>query len=133
MLTSLKKIETDAAPKAIGPYSQAVLAGPYLFISGQIPIDPQEGKVLATTIEEQTTRVLDNIGAILKEAGLSFEHLVKTEVYLKDLQDFAAMNAIYATYFPHPIKPARQAMQVGKLPLDVRIEISAIAYADHLK
>lgn len=124
-----KKIETDAAPKAIGPYSQGVLAGHYLFISGQIAIDPQEEKVLVSTIEEQTKQVLDNIGTILKAAGLSFEHVVKTEVYLKDMQDFAAMNAIYATYFSHPIKPARQAMEVGKLPLDVRIEISATAYA----
>lgn len=128
MQTSLKKIETASAPKAIGPYSQAVQAGPYLFISGQIPIDPATGKVAASTIEEQTTQVLENIKAILKEAGLTLEHVVKTEVYLKEMQDFAAMNAIYASYFSYPIKPARQAMQVAKLPMDVRIEISAIAF-----
>ena len=128
MQNPLKKIETAAAPKAIGPYSQAVLAGPYLFISGQIPIEPNSGKVLASTIEEQTKQVLNNIGAILKEAGLNFENIVKTEVYLKDMQDFVAMNTVYASYFSHPIKPARQAMQVAKLPMDVLIEISAIAY-----
>lgn len=129
MQTTLKKIETALAPKAIGPYSQAVQAGSYLFISGQIPIDPLTGKITASTIEEQTTQVLENIKAILKEAGLTLEQVVKTEVYLKDMQDFAAMNTIYASYFTHAIKPARQAMQVGKLPMDVRVEISAIAFA----
>lgn len=126
----LKKIETSSAPQAIGPYSQAVLAGSYLFISGQIPINPISGKVEAVTIEEQATQVLNNIQAILAAADLTMEHVVKTEVYLKRMEDFSAMNAIYTTYFNHPIKPARQAMQVGKLPLDVLIEISAIAYVN---
>lgn len=128
MQTSLKKIETASAPKAIGPYSQAVQAGPYLFISGQIPVDPNTGKIEVSTIEEQTTQVLENIKAILKEARLTLDHVVKAEVYLKDMQDFITMNTIYASYFTSAIKPARQAMQVAKLPMDVLVEISAIAF-----
>ncbi len=128
METGLKKIETTLAPKAIGPYSQAVQAGPYLFISGQIPIDPNTGKIIADTIDEQTIQVLENIKAILNQAGLTLDHIVKTEVYLKDMQEFVAMNTIYASYFKSAIKPARQAMQVAKLPMDVRVEISAIAF-----
>ena len=123
----LQKIETNQAPAAIGPYSQAVIAHPFLFVSGQIPIDPKSGKVTAETIEDQTRQVLANIEAILKAAGLKFENVVKTEVYLKEMGDFAAMNALYAEKFRGPIMPARQAMQVAKLPLDVKIEISCIA------
>jgi 2-iminobutanoate/2-iminopropanoate deaminase len=123
-----KKIETEKAPKAIGPYSQAILAGDFLFISGQIPINPKTGKVEESTIEGQTAQVLANIKAILETLGLSFEHVVKTEIYLKDMQDFQVVNAIYAEKFSHPNKPARQTMQVGKLPLDVLLEISCIAY-----
>lgn len=128
MHRTIKKIETEHAPKAIGPYSQAVLAGPYLFVSGQIPIDPKTGEVVEDNIEKQTRQVLDNIQAILKAQGLTFEHVVKTEVFLKDMDDFQIMNAIYAEKFSSPIKPARQAFQVAKLPKDVRIEISCIAY-----
>lgn len=124
----LKSIHTDQAPKAIGPYSQAVAAGPFLFVSGQIPIDPQTGSLCGETIEEQTVQVLNNIEAILHAAGLTLENVAKTEVYLKDMQDFATVNALYAARFSHPVKPARQAMQVAKLPMDVRIEISCIAY-----
>ena len=124
----LKKIETENAPKAIGPYVQAVWAGDFLFLSGQVPIDPKTGKIEDFTIEGQTRQVLANLEAVLKAAGLSFEQVVKVEVYLKEMQDFSAMNTIYAQAFSHPIKPARQAMQVGKLPLDARIEISCVAY-----
>lgn len=124
----LKKIETEKAPKAIGPYSQAILAGDFLFLSGQIPINPKTGKVEDSTIEGQTAQVLANLEAVLEAAGLSFEHVVKTEIYLKDMQDFQAVNTIYAEKFTSPNKPARQTMQVGKLPLDVRLEISCIAY-----
>jgi 2-iminobutanoate/2-iminopropanoate deaminase len=124
----LKEINTDKAPKAIGPYSQAVQAGQFLFVSGQLPINPQTGKVDDGTIEGQTRQVLANIEAILKTAGLSFNDVVKCEVYLKDMQDFQAMNGIYAEKFSGPIKPARQAMQVGKLPMDVRVEISCFAF-----
>jgi 2-iminobutanoate/2-iminopropanoate deaminase len=123
-----KKIETENAPKAIGPYSQAIFAGPFLFISGQIPIDPKTGKLVENTIQAQTKQVLANIEAILKEADLNFEDVVKTEVFLKDLNDFSEMNVIYAEKFSHAIKPARQAFQVARLPLDARIEISCIAF-----
>lgn len=124
------KIETENAPKAIGPYSQAVRAGQLLFISGQLPINPKTGKVEEVSIEGQTRQVLANIKAILEAAGCGFDDVTRAEVYLKDLQDFAAMNQIYAEYFSSEIKPARQAMQVAKLPLDVRIEISCIAFIE---
>ncbi len=123
----MKKVETLLAPKAIGPYSQAVAAGEFLFVSGQIPIDPKEGKIVDYTIQGQTEQVLKNIEAILQEMGLGFVDVVKTEVYLKDMGDFSKMNEVYAQKFSHPIKPARQAMQVGKLPLDALVEISCIA------
>ncbi len=124
------KIETENAPKAIGPYSQAIRAGQLLFVSGQIPLNPKTGKVNETSIEGQTRQVLANLKAILEAAGCGLSDVVRAEVYLKDLQDFAAMNQIYAEYFSFSIQPARQAMQVAKLPLDVRIEISCIAYIE---
>jgi 2-iminobutanoate/2-iminopropanoate deaminase len=122
------KIETDQAPKAIGPYSQAVKVGNLLFVSGQVPIDPAAGKIVDFTIQGQTKQVLANIAAILKAANITFENVVKTEVYMKDLNHFQEMNAIYAETFHYPIKPARQAMQVARLPLDSLIEISCIAH-----
>lgn len=123
----IKKITTDQAPQAVGPYSQAIHAGSYLFISGQIAIDPTQGKLIGTSIEEQTLQVLNNIEAILAAEGLTLEHVIKTEVYMKDLKDFAQMNAVYAEKFTYPIKPARATIQVSKLPLDALIEISCIA------
>lgn len=123
----MKKIETEKAPKAIGPYSQAIVAGQFVFVSGQLPINPTSGKIIETTIEGQTKQVLANIEAILHAAGLSFAHVVKTEIYLKDLENFHKVNALYAEKFSHPIKPARQTMQVARLPLDSLIEISCIA------
>lgn len=132
MKKQILQVITDNAPKAIGPYSQAVAAGPFLFVSGQIPIDPKTGKLVENTIQAQTRQVLDNIEAILKSQDLSWEHVVKMEVYLKDLGDFAEMNVIYAERIQTEVKPARQAMQVAKLPLDVRIEISCIAYKESL-
>ncbi len=122
-----EQIITDQAPEAIGPYSQAVLVGDLLFVSGQLPIDPKTGKLVQDEISKQTKQALDNIEAILFAAGCTFEDVVKTEVYLKDLQEFAQMNAVYADRFHVPIKPARQAFQVAKIPLDARIEISCIA------
>jgi 2-iminobutanoate/2-iminopropanoate deaminase len=130
MRKTLAAVETENAPKAIGPYSQAVRAGSFLFLSGQIAINPKVGKVVETTIQGQTRQVLANIEAILTAEGLSFEHVVKAEVYLKDLSHFQEMNILYAESFCYPIKPARQAMQVAKLPLDVLIEISCIAWAE---
>lgn len=124
----LHKIETEKAPKAIGPYSQAVRAGDLLFISGQLPINPRTGELVSPTIQAQTRQVLDNVAAILTAAGLSWKHVVKTEVFLKDLQDFKEMNTLYAECFSHEIKPARQAFQAARLPMDALIEISCIAH-----
>ena len=119
-------IHTDNAPKAIGPYSQAVMAGGMLFVSGQIPINPQTGELSTADISEQTKLVMDNIGAILKAAGLSYENIVKTTCLLADINDFAAMNKVYAEYFPtNP--PARSAFAVKDLPKGARVEIEVIA------
>lgn len=129
------QVETKEAPKAIGPYSQAVIAGGFLFVSGQIPIDPRAGKVLDHTIGGQTQRVFENIEAILRAAGLSLADIVRVEVYLKNMDDFQEVNAIYAEKFKQPVKPARQTIQVGRLPMDVLVEISCIALnkSDHSK
>ncbi len=124
----MKKIEAQKAPKAIGPYSHAVQAGDFLFISGQIPLNPETGQLAPANIQEQTRQVLANIEAILIAAGLTWKNVVKSEVFMKDLQDFKEMNAIYAEKFPHDIKPARQAFQVARLPMDALVEISCIAY-----
>jgi len=119
-------IHTDNAPKAIGPYSQAVMAGGMLFVSGQIPINPQTGELSTADISEQTKLVMNNIGAILKAAGLSYENIVKTTCLLADINDFAAMNKVYAEYFPtNP--PARSAFAVKDLPKGARLEIEVIA------
>ncbi len=127
--TTMKKaIQTDRAPKAIGPYSQAIKANGFIFVSGQIPLDPVKGEIVGTTIEEQAHQVLKNIQAILEAAGSSMSEVVKTTVYLADLNDFSRMNAVYAQYFPEPY-PARAAFQVVRLPRDVKIEIEAIAAA----
>lgn len=122
-----KKIETEKAPKAIGPYSQAVGSESFLFVSGQIPIDPKTGEIVETTIEGQTRQVLANIEAILQADGLGFEHVIKAEIYVKEMNDFQVINAIYGEKFCHSIKPARQLMQVARLPKDSLIEISCIA------
>jgi 2-iminobutanoate/2-iminopropanoate deaminase len=124
------EVRTSEAPQVIGPYSQAVQAGQFLFVSGQLALDPVSNKLVGTTIEEQTTQVLNNIEAILQAQGLSFKDVVKAEVYLKDMNDFKGMNGVYAARFSHAIKPARQAMQVARLPLDALIEISCIAMKD---
>jgi 2-iminobutanoate/2-iminopropanoate deaminase len=113
------------APKAVGPYSQAVRAGDFLFVAGQIPLD-SSGAMADGDIAAQARQVLDNIGAILKTAGLSFAQVVRTTVYLSDMNDLAEMNLVYSTYFSEPF-PARATVQVARLPRDVRIEIEAIA------
>lgn len=128
----INKIESLDAPRVIGPYSQAVLAGQLLFISGQLPINPKTSKIESPDIDKQTTQVLANLEAILKKANLTFKNVVRAEIYLKDLSDFSTVNEIYGKYFPFDIKPARQTMQVAKLPMDARIEISCIAFKpDH--
>jgi 2-iminobutanoate/2-iminopropanoate deaminase len=117
---------TDRAPKAIGPYSQAVRAGQLLFCSGQIPLDPATGVLIDGDIAAQTRRVLDNVGEILAAAGASFDRVVKTTVFLADMNDFAAMNEVYATYFAAPA-PARSTVAAAGLPKGARIEIEVIA------
>lgn len=121
-----KVIYTENAPKAVGPYSQAIEHNNHLFISGQIPIDPATGKMVEGGITEQTEQVMKNIGAILHKAGFTFEHVVKSTCLLSDMDNFAAMNAVYAKYYPvNP--PARAAFGVVKLPLGALIEIETIA------
>lgn len=122
-------VSTEAAPRAIGPYSQAIRAGSLLFISGQVPIDPATGALVEGDIAAQTRRVLLNLEAILQAAGLSFTHVVRTTVFLTDINDFSAMNEIYAAAFTAPA-PARATVQVARLPKDARVEIDAIASFD---
>jgi len=119
-------VSTPSAPKAIGPYSQAIRAGSLLFVSGQVPIDPATGQIVTGDIAAQTHRVFQNIGEILKAGGASFDHVVRTTVFLADMNDFAAMNEAYATYFTTPA-PARATVQVSRLPRDARVEIDVIA------
>ena len=119
-------IKTDKAPRAVGPYSQAVKVGNFLFISGQIAINPETGKLEGETVAEQTERVLKNIEAILREAGFSLKDVVKTTVYLKNMCDFAEMNGVYAKFFEEH-RPARATVEVSKLPLGALVEIEAIA------
>ncbi|MDF1544640.1 MAG: RidA family protein [bacterium] len=120
-------IQTDAAPKAIGPYSQAVkvACSNLLFVSGQIPLDPKSMEIVGQTASEQCRVVMDNLTAIVKEAGGSLDGIVKTTIYLKDMDDFASVNEMYATYFDSA-PPARATVEVGRLPKDVRVEIDAI-------
>lgn len=119
-------IVTDAAPRAIGPYSQAIVAGTLVFCSGQIPLDPATGQIAAGDIGAQTRRVLANLGAVLGAAGASLSDVVKTTVYLADMGDFAAMNVVYGEFFSSPA-PARSTIQASRLPRDARLEIDAIA------
>ena len=121
-----KPIATQNAPAAIGPYSQGVDAGSIVFVSGQLPVDPSTGAFAEGGIAEQTNQSLTNIQAILAEAGLTMDNVVKTTVFLKDMNDFAAMNQVYATFFTtNP--PARSAVEVARLPKDARLEIEATA------
>lgn len=126
-MPDIEKIETSEAPQAIGPYSQAVYAAPFLFVSGQLPIDPATGILEESDIKLQINRVLDNLQAILKASGCAFKDVVRCEVFLKDLNDFLVVNQEYGKRFNQPIPPARQTIQVAKLPLDALVEISCIA------
>jgi 2-iminobutanoate/2-iminopropanoate deaminase len=123
----IHSIATGSAPKALGPYSQGIRAGQFVFVSGQVPIDPATGELISGSIGDQTRRALQNIGEILNAAGSSFQQVVRTTVYLADLADFPAMNETYATYFTAP-QPARSTIQAAKLPKGARIEIDAIAF-----
>ena len=121
-------ISTPNAPRAIGPYSQAIKAGEFIFISGQISIDPESGNVMGGAVTEQTERVMKNLAAILEAAGSSMEMVVKSTVYLKSMADFPAMNEVYATFFDSA-PPARATVEVSRLPKDVLVEIDVVALA----
>ena len=121
-----QSVSTSQAPQAIGPYSQGIRAGGLLFVSGQIPLDPATGVMVAGDIADQTRRIFQNLGEILKAAGASFDHVVRTTVYLADMGDFAAMNEVYGAYFSSPA-PARSTIQAAALPKNARVEIDVIA------
>lgn len=124
----MKVVQTDGAPKAIGPYSQAVIAGDFVFCSGQVPIDPGTGELVAGGIREQTIRVLKNLGEVLKGAGVGFDAVASVNVYLRNMNDFKEMNEVYAeTFGTH--KPARVTVGVSELPKGALIEISCVASA----
>ena len=122
-------LASPGAPKAIGPYSSALRADPFLFVSGQVPIDPATGAMVEGDITAQTWQVLRNIGALLESGGLSYQHVVRTTVFLADMDDFAAMNDVYRTFFIEPY-PARSTVQAARLPRDSRIEIDVIAMSN---
>ncbi|MFF2483537.1 RidA family protein [Paenibacillus sp. NPDC058071] len=122
------QISTADAPQAIGPYSQAVMAGDFLFVSGQIPLDPQTGVIVSGGITPQTHRVIHNLKAVLEAASLSLDEVVKTTIFLSSMDDFATVNDIYGSYFTGEILPARAAVQIAKLPKDALVEIECIAY-----
>ncbi len=119
-------INTDKALAAIGPYAQAIKANGFLFTSGQIPIDPETGSIVTGGIEAQANQALSNLSAVLNAAGLGFKDVVKTTVFIKDMNDFPALNAVYAQYFTQPY-PARSCVEVARLPKDVLVEIEAVA------
>ena len=120
-------IHTDQAPKAIGPYSQAIRVGNTVYLAGQIPIDPKTNQLLQGTIEEQTRLVMSNLAAVLKAAGMSFDNVVMAHCFLKDLNDFAKFNETYATYFKDGMPPGRATVQAARLPRDVLVEVAFVA------
>lgn len=121
-------IRTDQAPAPVGPYNQAIAAtGQLIFVAGQIPLDPKTGTLIEGDIAQQTEQVIANLKAILEAAGVTFQNVVKTTVFLADMNDFAAMNAVYAKYFEEATAPARACVEVARLPKDVRVEIDCIA------
>ena len=122
----MKKLHSDKAPKALGPYSQAIVAGGFVFASGQVPIDPATGNFVEGGIKEQTKQSLTNVSNVLAEAGIDLSHVVKTTVFLSDMDNFAAMNEVYATFFSEPY-PARSAVAVKTLPKGALVEIEVIA------
>lgn len=121
----IKPIKPENAPKALGPYTPAVKLGDFVYLSGQIPLDPETGEVVGTTIEEQTHQVMKNIKAVLNDMGLDFKHIMKTTIFVSDLNDFDQLNAVYGSYLEEPY-PARSCVQVARLPKDVKLEIECI-------
>jgi reactive intermediate/imine deaminase len=128
-MNATRRVFTPDAPRPIGPYNQAVRSGDLIFCSGQIAIDPATGKLIEGDVEAQTRRVLDNLAAVLAAAGARFENVVKTTIYLVDMADFAAVNALYGTRFDSGVAPARATVAVAALPLGARVEIEAVAVA----
>ena len=128
-MPSKKVVSTNNAPPAVGPYSQAIRAGGFLFLSGQLPLDPKTGTITATDVEAQTRQAITNIKSILAAAGLSLSDVVKTTVFLKDIQDFAKMNGVYKEYFAQDA-PARSSFQVANLPMNALVEIESVAIAE---
>lgn len=124
----IQVVHSEEAPEPIGPYSQAVIAGGFVFVSGQIPMDPKTGAVASAEITRQTELVIRNTERILAASGLTLGNVVKVDVFLKDLQDFPAMNEVYARAFKQDVKPARCVVQAARLPKDVKIEMSCVAY-----
>jgi 2-iminobutanoate/2-iminopropanoate deaminase len=127
VMSNKKKIETFEAPQPIGSYSQAVDSHPWIFISGQLPLDPVTGQLVEFDIQKQVNQVLDNLGAILKASGCSFQNVVRCDIFLKDLNDFAIVEQEYGKRFTQSVPPARQTVQVVRLPRDALVEISCIA------
>lgn len=123
---SLEIIHTTKAPEAIGPYSQGIKAGGFIFISGQVPLEPSTGEVVSTDVQEQTKQALENLKNILESSGSDLDHVVKTTVYIQNMNDFGKVNEIYGSYFIR-VYPARSCVEVSRLPKDVLVEIEAIA------
>ena len=128
MANGKKVVKTDAAPGALGPYSQAIVAGGVVYCAGQIPLDPATGQIVSGGVAQQTEQVLKNLGAVLKASGSDLERAVKTTVFLKDMNDFAAMNEVYGKHFG-AMPPARSTVEVARLPRDVLVEIELVALA----
>lgn len=122
-----KIIKTENAPMPIGPYNQAVIAGNYMFISGQIALNPKNGELMTCEIKKETAQVMENLKAILNEASLTFENVVKTTIFLSSMDDFSSVNEIYGSYLNESTAPARETVEVSKLPVGVNVEISMIA------
>lgn len=125
----MKYISTKQAPQAVGPYSQAVIANGILYISGQIPFHPETNTLVSSNVKEQTQQVMENLKAILTEAGSAFSKVIKCSIFLKDMNDFAVVNEVYGSYFDSKHLPARETVEVSRLPKDVLVEISLIAVA----
>ena len=125
-IMSKSVVYSENAPEPIGPYSQAIQAGNILFVSGQIAIQRATGKIITTTIEEETNQVMENLGAVLKAAGMNFSNIVKTSIFLKDMNNFPQVNGIYGRFFAQD-PPARETVEVARLPKDVNVEISCVA------
>ena len=123
-----KIIKTENAPKPIGPYNQAVIAGNYMFISGQIALNPKTGDLILNNIVDETVQVMENLKAVLEEANLSFENVVKTTIFLSSMDNFKSVNEVYGSYLTNDNAPARETVEVSKLPVGVNVEISMIAF-----